>query len=184
MSSDEPRSGPDRSRPAKEDRDEKLRVITERIADVPRQRLGEVLRNCRRRSGRSVAQAALRCDLLQRWLLDVEAGRFSCDADVVADLLDAYGADVDEVLPPRRSLLALDGVDTDDVLRRYVAALQRWRGVDAVARLRTKDLEVLSALTGSSPAAIERRLLRISKSGGGSRPWWVPTWIRWARRSV
>lgn len=161
------------------DRDERVRIVGERIAGVPRERLGQALRNSRRKSGHSVAQAAMRCDLLQRWLIAVEAGRFSAGADVVADLLDAYGASLDEVLPPRRGLLALDGVDRDDVLRRYVGALQRWRGSDALGRLRAEDLEILSALLGLPAAKIERRLLRIAKSSDRSGLW--PAWARMHR---
>lgn len=149
-------------------RQERLRDVAERIADIPSRRLGEVLRATRRTAGRSVADTALRCDVLQRWLLDVEAGRFLAGPDVVADLLAAYGAELDRVLPPRRPLIPLDGVDHQDVLRRYLVAVRRWRGVEAVGRLRTTDLEVLSALLGAPPQRIERRLRRMAGLPGTS----------------
>ncbi len=178
MDTDDPGPG---GRPAGDDsgREERVRLVGERISGVPSRRLGEVLRLSRRKAGRSVADTALRCDLLQRWLLDVEAGRFAADADVVADLLAAYDAELDEVLPPRRPLVPLDGVDQKEVLRRYLAALRRWRGAEAVGPLRASDLEVLSALLGTPAGKLERRLRRLA---GRPRPEGRPAISAWLGR--
>jgi LPXTG-site transpeptidase (sortase) family protein len=57
----------------------------------------------------------------------------------------------------------LRGSTEDEVLRRFVATVRRWRGSGAAAeRFRHDDLVVLVELLGTDAAAIERRLIALT----------------------
>ena len=142
--------------------------IEARISPVPAVRLGQVLRQARRAAGVTIAAAAARADVPQRWLFWAESGRARADAMMVADLLAIYGTTIDELLPPRRPLLMLAEGDSVD---RYVLQLGAWRPMGERPCFRSQDMDTLSKLTGQDCQRMARRVERAVTGASAPSIW-------------
>jgi matrixin len=136
--------------------------VDRRIAPVSARRLGRALHDQRHKAG--VGAGALP-DIGDRALADFESGHCRPDAATLITMMDAYGCDLDDVVPPRIPLPATDttGWSEAQVLTHHLAAVKRWRNADnRQTRFREQDLAVLVTILGTEPKEILDRLVALT----------------------
>ncbi len=138
---------------------------TARLALLPARRLGSLLSTRRKQAHVEALPAARAAGIELAALDDIESGRTSPEATVLAALLNCYGVTPADFLPPRAPLVtaASDGT-SDEVLRGYVDAVRKWRASGRRERLnfRANDLLALGEALGTDPDEIERRLIAMT----------------------
>jgi transcriptional regulator with XRE-family HTH domain len=137
----------------------------EAIALLPARRLGSLLR-ARRKEAHVAAIPAARAARIEISTLDeIESGRTTPAATVLAALLDCYGVTPGEFVP-RRVPLAITSSDatSGETLRGYVDDVRKWRKAGHKQKLnfRQSDVLALSEALGTDPDEIERRLIAIT----------------------
>jgi transcriptional regulator with XRE-family HTH domain len=143
------------------------------------------LRRARELAGLDPAEGARRLGLRTRLLKAYEAGEPPVPAAVLSDAVAAYGSP-EVVIPPRVSLHPSGDprtivvgteriersptLDNGALLRRYVAAVRRQRGLGPTdpVDLRVADVAVLAGLVDLTDADLERELLRASGSSAAA----------------
>lgn len=143
------------------------------------------LRRARELAGLEPRAAAERLGLPSRQLRAYETGRWPVPAEVLSEAVAAYGSP-EVVVPPRVSLLTAGDsksfvvgaervertsvLDNRSLLRRYVAAVRRQRGLGPAdpVEFRSADIVVLAGLLDLTDADLERQLRDASGSSGGA----------------
>ncbi len=136
-------------------------AIEERIAPLSTARLRVVVQKLRDTTRFARHHQARPSELLQAQLDDVEADRLRPDAAILEALLNYCDADLDNLVPPRKTLVVTDGTH-NEVLTRYLSAVRRWRGKGKHPHLRENDLQVLAGILGTNSTDIERRLQKLT----------------------
>ena len=133
-----------------------LDAIEERIRPLPAARLGALLQQLREDRGLQLRDIALVPELRSE-LEAIEAGILRPDASQVQVLLRCYNAQLDDLVPPRDTLVVTDGTD-HEVLARYLVAVRRERRTAKHPLLREGDIRVLAGILGADPGDIQQRL--------------------------
>jgi transcriptional regulator with XRE-family HTH domain len=133
--------------------------------EMPPARLGELLRDGRKRAGLKRTQAAKRVGITADVLRNYERGTATISAEVCTALADLYGEDLTAHVPLRAEAplddQILDRGSADDVVAAYVELLRRVRGTKAgdPLPLRATDLAAISVALEADPAFIEQRIM-------------------------
>jgi transcriptional regulator with XRE-family HTH domain len=133
-----------------------LDAIEERIRPLTAARLGRLLQDLRESSRLPLRDVALVPELRSE-LEGIEAGLLRPDAGLVEALLRCYDASIDDLVPPRGTLVVTEGSEKE-VLTRYLVAVRRERGSGKHPRLREADLHVLAGILGTDSTDIQLRL--------------------------
>jgi transcriptional regulator with XRE-family HTH domain len=129
--------------------------IEEGIRPLSTARLGLLLREMRE-SRHFTLQDIVLLPQLRSELEAVEAGRLRANAAMVEILLHCYGAELDDLVPPRDTLVVIEGTD-QEVLTKYLVAVRRARDNAKNPVLREADLRVLAGIIGTDPGDIQQR---------------------------
>lgn len=135
------------------------------IALLPARRLGMLLRSRREEAYIPALPAARSAGIDIRTLDEIESGRTTAEASVLAALLECYGVPPGEFMPKRVPLVVANSDATSgEILRRYVDAVRTWRnaGRKEKPNFRGSDVLALSEVLGTDPDEIERRLVAIA----------------------
>jgi transcriptional regulator with XRE-family HTH domain len=135
------------------------------IALLPPHRLGSMLRAQRKHAHVSAPAAARAAGIEISTLKQIESGRTTPDATVLAALLNCYHVTAAEFVPPRAALETTTSEATsDEILRGYVDAIRKWResGRKDKLNFRANDLLTLGQALSTDPDEIERRLTALT----------------------
>jgi transcriptional regulator with XRE-family HTH domain len=150
------------------------------IALLPPHRLGSMLRAQRKHAHVSAPAAARAAGIEISTLKQIESGRTTPDATVLAALLNCYHVTAAEFVPPRAALETTTSEATsDEILRGYVDVIRKWResGRKDKLNFRANDLLTLGpgALDRSRrDRAASHRAYRLQLSGGKTAAQVVP----------
>ncbi len=142
---------------------------------MPRQRLGTLLRDARKRRGLKRKEAAAAAGTTAAKLRRYERGDEAVPADVCSRLAECYGDDLTAHVPLRVPVriasgdLAVGdvrqpvGTDVDDVIAGYVDIVSRLRsaGPGDPLSLRTVDIMALAGALGLDREPIEQRIAEV-----------------------
>jgi transcriptional regulator with XRE-family HTH domain len=153
--------------------------MTQTIAEPQSSSVAERLRDARQRAGLNLVEAARATGLLRSYLAALEVGRRRPLPREVDRIAHAYGADLSDLLPPRRPVevdavtgrITVDGrerplrdaADDREVYAAYLFLLYAVRGAAPGERipLRSSDVELLMQVVGEDAETIEHRLVQL-----------------------
>jgi transcriptional regulator with XRE-family HTH domain len=150
-------------------------VIAPPLSLVPPRRLGALLADRRRQSGRSLDDIASSSPFTATELATLEAGDRPLDDATVTAVLAAYGVEPDAAVPSRTELVVdldegriiagsrsstVDAPTADEVLASYLSLVYTMRNAEPGTPLvlRDADVDVLSRALDLTQVAVERRL--------------------------
>lgn len=138
---------------------------SEAIALLPPNRLGALLKAARKASHVAALPAARAAGISIATLDEIESGRTTPTASMLAAMLDRYDVAPGEFVPPRVPLpITESDATSDETLRGFVKAVRKWRkaGRKDTLKFRAGDVLALSEVLGTDPGEIERRLIAIT----------------------
>jgi Helix-turn-helix domain len=152
-------------------------VMTTDPMALPPERLGDLLRQARRKTSLSRRRAAKAASLRERELAAIEGGKAKADRPTIDRLLDAYDITVDQLVPPRTPIVVGDAPggesvaglrvvacdSRDEALATYIAMIVKARAAGRLDSfsLRSDDMQLLAVALGTDDEILVDRIAHL-----------------------